>query len=226
MQTFEIEVKSLIGEAAEADELLRRMRALDPNLKELGAHIQLNHYFIDGNIETLSEKMSASTITPAIRKKLRDIYIRTKKYSVRTRRTDKDTLLVIKASVDDTSSENGTARIEVEVKAPNLTLEQLDEIVLSAGFAYQAKWSRERREFRYRGLNVCIDKNAGYGFLAEFETIVDNPEKIVESKEMLRATIKELGLAELPQDRLERMFAHYNKNWREYYGTNKTFILE
>jgi hypothetical protein len=30
----------------------------------------------------------------------------------------------------------------------------------------------------------------------------------------------------LAQERLERMFAHYNQNWPEYYGTTKVFIIE
>jgi hypothetical protein len=35
-----------------------------------------------------------------------------------------------------------------------------------------------------------------------------------------------LGVEELPQDRLERMFAHYNAHWPEYYGTEKVFVIE
>jgi len=36
----------------------------------------------------------------------------------------------------------------------------------------------------------------------------------------------ELGVAELPQDRLARMFDFYNQNWPDYYGTDKTFTIE
>jgi hypothetical protein len=36
----------------------------------------------------------------------------------------------------------------------------------------------------------------------------------------------ELGVEELLQDRLERMFAHYNEHWQEYYGTDRTFIIQ
>ena len=75
-------------------------------------------------------------------------------------------MLVIKASVDDTTSSNGTARLEFESEV-KMTLDELDKILLDSGFTYQAKWSRERQDFKYKGLNVSIDKNAGYGFLAE-----------------------------------------------------------
>jgi hypothetical protein len=40
------------------------------------------------------------------------------------------------------------------------------------------------------------------------------------------ALMGELGVAELSQDRLERMFKFYNENWPEYYGTDRTFIIE
>ncbi len=38
--------------------------------------------------------------------------------------------------------------------------------------------------------------------------------------------MKEVGVAELPQDRLERMFAYYNLHWPEYYGTENIFTIE
>jgi len=38
--------------------------------------------------------------------------------------------------------------------------------------------------------------------------------------------MQELGVEELSQDRLERMFSHYNSNWPDYYGTERTFIIE
>jgi len=38
--------------------------------------------------------------------------------------------------------------------------------------------------------------------------------------------MESLGVRELPQDRLERMFKFYNSHWREYYGTDKIFTVE
>jgi hypothetical protein len=51
---------------------------------------------------------------------------------------------VVKATVNDESSSNGTARIEWEVDLAPMTLDDMDKKVLAAGFAYQAKWSRAR----------------------------------------------------------------------------------
>ena len=116
--------------------------------------------------------------------------------------------------------------MEYEITFPNLTLDQLDQILLDSDFQYQAKWSRKREEYKYKDMTVCIDKNAGYGYLAEFEKVVTEPSMFEQVKQELRDEMSRLGVEELSQDRLERMFEYYNNNWREYYGTEKTFTIE
>ncbi len=148
-----------------------------------------------------------------------------KKLSVRTRYVDGKTILVIKASIDDTTSSNGTARIEWEMDFPGTHIDKVDQMLLDTGFEYQAKWSRAREEYSYGDTVVCIDKNAGYGYLAEFERVVEDANEIDTIKKDLRSLIESLEFSELPQDRLERMFAHYNANWRDYYGTDKIFTI-
>lgn len=80
---------------------------------------------------------------------------------MRTRGTKDETILVVKATVNSESSSNGTARIEWEFDLAPMTLDVMDEKVLSAGFVYQAKWSRARDEYRLNETTaLCIDKNA------------------------------------------------------------------
>jgi len=79
---------------------------------------------------------------------------------------------------------------------------------------------------KYKGTNVSIDKNAGYGYLSEFEMVIADKNKADETKALLRGMMRELGIDELPQDRLARMFDFYNKNWQDYYGTEKIFNIE
>ena len=225
MQTYEVEIKSLLGNKEHADALIQKMRASDPQFQEQGRHRQLNHYFVGGDLRTLFGDLKSHIKSDNV-PKFRDMAAHARDYSVRTRLADKDVILVVKASVDETTSANGTARMEFETKTPNLTLEELDELVIKAGFEHQAKWSRERIEFKYRGLNVSVDKNAGYGFLAEFESLVDDLAAVSSAKEMVLSVMSALGVVELPQDRLERMFAYYNGNWRDYYGTERTFVVE
>jgi predicted adenylyl cyclase CyaB len=214
MPSFEIEIKSLIGDKNKADDLVSKMKQADPSLVSVGAHKQLNHYFVSGDLKKLQEKLN-----------LKLLFDNVKDFSVRTRWADGKVILVIKATVDDTSSSNGTARQEFEKKM-EMTLEQLDQALLDCGFQYQAKWSRERQDYKYKGLNVSVDKNAGYGYLAEFESVIDEQSKADETKSMIRQIMSELGAEELNQDRLARMFDYYNKNWQDYYGTEKVFNIE
>jgi predicted adenylyl cyclase CyaB len=225
MSQFEIEIKSLLGSKENADALIDKMKASDSGFQALGSHKQLNHYFTEGDLNKLYENLSLY-IEEDKKRQLRQLTDNAKDYSVRTRWADGKVIFVMKASVDDTTSSNGTARLEFETAIPDLTLDQLDKIILDSGFEYQAKWSRERQDFKYKNLNVSIDKNAGYGYLAEFESVINDQALAETEKSSIRQIMSELGVEELNQDRLGRMFDFYNKNWRDYYGTEKTFVIE
>lgn len=224
MAQYEIEIKSLLGEKENAEALKRMMCELDPACIQVSTNTQLNHYFTGGDLETLYTK-TEHLFSDDVKEKFHHIAEKGTDFSVRTRQKNDTVLLVIKASLDSGSSSNAVSRLEFEEVA-TLTLDELDALVQEAGFTYQAKWSREREEYAYKGANVCIDKNAGYGYLAEFEKMADEESALEDVREEIDALMRELGAVELPQDRLERMFAFYNKNWPEYYGTDKTFTVE
>ncbi len=224
MSQYEIEVKTLLGEKMHADTLKSRMNALDPECHLVSTNNQLNHYFKGGDLETLFAK-TGHLFSDEIKEKFLHIAQIGKNFSVRTRQRDVEVLLVVKASIGDDTSSNGVSRLEFE-EAVAITLPELDALVLSAGFEYQAKWSREREEYAYKGANVCIDKNAGYGYLAEFEKVVHDETVLGQVRTEIDALMGELDVEELSQDRLERMFEFYNTNWPEYYGTDKTFTIE
>ena len=224
MTLFEIEIKSLLGTKDQADLLIEKLKNTDPDLQILGSHSQLNHYFTGGDLKLLYDNLSAH-IDNEKKANFQELVSKAKDYSVRTRLADDKVIFVMKLSVDDTTSSNGTARLEFE-STVNLSLDELDAILLKSGFTYQAKWSRDRQEFTYKGKTVTIDKNAGYGYLAEFEAVIDDVSKTEETKHNLRSIMSELGVAELNQDRLARMFDYYNHNWQDYYGTDKVFTIE
>ncbi len=222
---YEIEIKSLLGSKEKADFLKSKMLESDPDTHVTTHSKQLNHYFINGDFESLRENIDRNIPDQEKKERLKTILKEGKSHSVRTRKLNEDVLLVIKASVDDSTSSNGISRMEFEEKLP-LTLDELDEILLQSGFEYQAKWSREREEYKFKDINICLDKNAGYGYVAEFEKIIDNIDTIEDSKREIKNIMREMQVEELAQDRLERMFAHYNENWRKYYGTDNIFTLE
>jgi predicted adenylyl cyclase CyaB len=146
-------------------------------------------------------------------------------FSIRSRLRDEEVLLVVKASIDEGTSANTVKRMEFEEPVA-VSLNELDSLLLDAGFMYQAKWSREREEYAYKGANVCLDKNAGYGYLAEVEKIVHDEALADAVRAEIDEIMTELDIVELDQDRLARMFSHYNTNWPEYYGTDRVFIIE
>lgn len=221
---YEIEIKTLLGAGEAADGLRAKMIAVDPATRLTGKSKQLNHYFVGGDMRALYDALGP-LLSYDERQKMKRIIKEGKNFSVRTRRTDTATLFVVKASIDDTTSENGISRVQFETPT-ELSLGELDGLLLSAGFSYQAKWSREREEYACRGITVCLDKNAGYGYMAEFEKMIDDAADADAARQELRDMMRRLEVEELAQDRLERMFAHYNDHWQEYYGTDKVFIIE
>jgi|SRR5579859_5474920 len=231
---YEVEVKSLLGNEENASLLRSKMRALDPAFKLTASNKQLNHYFTGGDISKLAEVMK-TYLAPDALDKLHTIAKKGKDFSVRTRDKDGKVYLVVKASVgEDTSpagggtSANGITRMEFEERfSPPAggSLDDLDQLLRDTGFEYQAKWSREREEYVCKNVAVCLDKNAGYGWLAEFEKVVNAEHQLEDARREVKALMEECGVQELPQDRLERMFAFYNAHWGEYYGTDKIFTI-
>lgn len=223
---YEIEIKSLLGSEERANELKRRLAQLFPALKKLPYHKQLNHYFNEPKDLRTVGKVIGPLLSKEKRERFSDLIANVKGgVSIRTRDADGKVSFVLKASVGDDTSANGVSRLEFE-EPVKLTLKELDKKLLDVGLSYQAKWSREREEYRDKHIHITIDKNAGYGYLAEFEQILKDKEKLGEAKKELLELMDKLGVEELPQDRLERMFKHYNKHWEEYYGTDKVFVIE
>ena len=223
--SYEVEIKSLLGSAESAKQLRQRIFEIESNAGPIATSSQLNHYFEKGNPEILAESI-APRLTNEEAALIRKIANEATKISVRTRGADGVARIVLKASLGTDSSANGVVRAELDAVVPNLTLDELDAEVLSAGYQYQAKWSRAREEYRLGDIAICLDKNAGYGYLAEFEKVIDDADAADIAKADIVALMDRLNVEELSQDRLERMFAHYNAHWPEYYGSEKIFIID
>ena len=222
---YEIEIKTLLGSQENADSFRARLKEHYSDLSLDDTEKQLNHYFkTTGDFGMLAKRV-AEYLDDAQQTRLQNILEKGNKFSLRTRQSKIAVLLVIKASVDEGSSDNTVSRLEFEAAMP-MDLEDLDFLLLETGFEYQAKWSRERESYTTGDLTICLDKNAGYGYLAEFEKVVTDGSDIEDVRQSLVAEMEAVGVAELPQDRLERMFTHYNEHWAEYYGTEETFTIE
>jgi adenylate cyclase class IV len=223
-ETYEIEIKSLLGDEQGAHDFRNKLMVVCPGVSVSSREKQLNHYFEGGDLKTLAEHISPR-LSEENREKLSRIVERATSASVRTRESDGDVRFVVKASLGDDTSANGVARAELDVPMEGMTLEELDNEILASGYTYQAKWSRNREVYELPEATICLDRNAGYGYLVEFEKVVTDESEIEGARSELLALMAEFGAEELPQDRLERMFAHYNSHWPEYYGTDKVFTI-
>lgn len=223
--SYEVEIKSLLGSKDSAELLKTNLQKLYPDTKLVSKGKQLNHYFVPPKEFSLLKEKFEKYIPEDKKRTFTNILEHGQKISIRTRDADGKVILVIKASVGDDTSSNGVKRIEFEATLP-LKLSELDNLLIDSGCSYQAKWSREREEYESNSMHVCIDKNAGYGYLAEFEKVTEDESALDEIRASLLKEMNKLGVSELPQDRLERMFAHYNANWEKYYGTDNIFNIE
>ncbi len=220
---YEVEIKSLLQTEENAQKL--RDKLARQGIKLSNKYSQINHYFLNNGDFTKLERKLLPLFNKEKGEKLKRILEKGQNHSIRTREMNGEVFLVMKASVDDTTSSNGILRMEFEEEV-NVSIEKLDGILKAAGFSYQAKWSRNREEYEKDDFYITIDKNAGYGYLSEFEIQTEKQEEITEAKQRILDFMKELRLEELSQKRLERMFKFYNENWRDYYGTENVFNVE
>lgn len=230
MNNTEVEVKVLLENKIELERFTQSL--IKAGFGYIGQESQLNHYFSGKLSLELLEAIAPSASVSDV-EKLREV-LTSDKQSVRTRQiTDEiskepTVLLIVKSALQGTP-ENGLIRIEYEVQM-SCTLDRLDNWLLEYGLKYQSKWSRDRKTYQSAligdGLvTATIDRNAGYGYVGELE-IMCSKEESTEAQNSLSSLLSELGFEELKVDRLDRMFQFYSANWREYYGTDKTFVME
>ena len=220
---YEVEIKSLLQTEENAQKL--RDKLAEQGIQLANKYNQLNHYFLsNGDFAKLEEKI-LPLFDAEKQEKLKRILEDGKNHSIRTREMNGEAFFVVKASVDDTTSENGIQRMEFEEKV-SVSMDELGKILEEAGFGYQAKWSRNREEYEKGDFYITIDKNAGYGYLSEFEIETEDENELSDAKQRILDFMQELDLIELSQDRLGRMFEFYNENWNDYYGTENVFDVE
>ena len=231
---YEVELKVLLWNKFPPETFVKVLSTDFKSVVERDEETQLNHYF---------EIPHRSQILPAFEKRLsistedeeriaafrnwENIVVRTREI---TNKNGKKVILVMKSTVNNESSQNGTTRKELEIEIP-FEIDYLDSILTSqAEIRPQAKWSRTRRTFEvvddeWFYFTVCLDKNAGYGYIAEFEVVINNPAVIESTKKKLQNCITKLWLKELSAEQLQRMFDFYNKNWESFYQTENYFFI-
>lgn len=227
MNNTELEIKCLLSTQENADAFILKLQQhwVDTNTM-IKAERQLNHYFSWGNILDIYNKLS-SHIPMKDAEKLYNICVYGRNHSVRTRSILPwdHTILVVKSSNNDDTSTHSISRLEREHHFTMMNLEELDAVLLDLGWEYLSKRSRIRTNYRIENIDICLDHNAGYGYVVEFETVLVPGEDITAAELRIRSLMETLWVKELPQAKLELMFSHYNTHWRDYYGSNRTFDM-
>ncbi len=221
---YEVEVKSLLGSKERATEVLAAMFADDAGMHETARQKQLNHYFTGGDLTKLADAFK-DVFTPDQLQLMHDIRVKATAFNVRTWDKNGDVLLIVKGSMDERSAAHSLRRMEFE-ELVDMSIDELDSKVLSAGFELEAKWSADRTYYDYKGMTVDMIFSPGYGYMCEIERVVYDERDVDVAREDILAVLEHFGLQEFDNALLERMFTYYNQHWQEYYGTDKTFTLE
>jgi len=225
-QQFEIEVKVLLGSEDRVADFLTQLVLNDPELNQTGETNQLNHYFKpDGDPQALFDTVK-DLLSEADQAALRTMLDTYNDFTLRTRDANGAQILAVKAAKSGQDKDHALIRAEGDYSTTATTIDELDAKVLSTGYSYLSKWSRWRRTYQYKDFTVMIDRNAGYGFVAEVELVIDDEAQAQAAKDRILAELETLGFEELSQERIGRMFTHYNEHWPEYYQTDKTFNVE
>ena len=105
------------------------------------------------------------------------------------------------------------AREELEVKINREDFEKIKNIFLSMGLNIEIKWLRDRKQFNWDGIKVCLDHTKGYGYIIELEKITNELEqgKVLEE---LKQKLRELNILLTPREKFEEKFDYYKRNWR------------
>lgn len=105
------------------------------------------------------------------------------------------------------------AREEIEIFTEGDKFEELGKLFYELGHNVEIKWMRERTQFNWDRIKVCIDYTKGYGYIIELEKIgtEENKEEILNE---LKDKLKELNISLTPKDEFNERYNYYRENWR------------
>ncbi len=105
-------------------------------------------------------------------------------------------------------------REEKEVSFRKEDFEILESILLSAGLEVEIRWFRRRKEYKWMGAKVCLDKTRGYGNIIEIEIMCDE-DGVDDAREEVSLLMKGLKVSQTPKYVFDERFNYYKKNWKK-----------
>ena len=107
------------------------------------------------------------------------------------------------------------AREEIEIKLDDKDFDKANKIFSAINLKPEIKWLRERKQFNWDNIKVCLDHTKGYGHIIEFEKIINNDEEKEKVFEEIKQKMASLGINISSKEEFNEKFNEYKKNWRE-----------
>ncbi|MFH1801584.1 MAG: CYTH domain-containing protein [archaeon] len=108
-------------------------------------------------------------------------------------------------------------REEIEIKINREDFEKAKQIFSEIGLDVEIKWLRERSQFDWSEIKVCLDYTKGYGYIIELEKITseERKEKVLDE---LKQKMSELKIPITSKEIFNERFNYYKNNWRLLIG--------
>ena len=110
-------------------------------------------------------------------------------------------------------------REEVEIKTKPEDFDNLGKLFNNLGHGVEIKWLRDRKQFDWNGIKVCLDFTKGYGYIIELEKIGTDENKEELHKE-LQEKLKELNIPLTTKEEFNAQYEYYKSNWKRLIGEN------
>ena len=107
------------------------------------------------------------------------------------------------------------SREEIELVFARKDFDVANALFLALGYSVAIKWFRDRKEFLWEGITVCLDYTKGYGYIVELEKLGDgiNNEIILAG---LREKFSRLEITNpTSKEDFDKQYAYYKDNWRK-----------
>jgi len=103
---------------------------------------------------------------------------------------------------------------EIEIHTKREDFENMEKFLNKLGHSVKIKWLRNRNQFNWQEIKVCLDFTKGYGYILELEKMSseDNKEKVLKE---LKQKLAELNIEETPKEIFNQKYNYYKEHWRE-----------
>lgn len=104
-------------------------------------------------------------------------------------------------------------REEIEIPCAKEQFPTLEHLFSLLGYAVEVKFFRERNQFDWKGITVCLDYTKGFGHIIELEKLSteDHQEAALDE---LKQKLSELNVEHTPREEFQKKYEFYRKNWK------------